>query len=237
MKKFIRNKLKQILDKLFIFSFGYKNNIYFLLNKKNLLFFDFIENKIINSSLKENSKLYPPYKICNSTIGEYSYIAQNSIINNTTLGKFCSIGPNLISGWGIHPTIGISTHPMFYSTKKQNGITLSTEDKIEELKPIQIGNDVFIGMNVTILDGVAIGDGAIIGAGAVVSKNIPPYAIALGNPIKIIKYRFNENIIQELLVLKWWDLSKDELKLVEHYFWDIDTFIKKIKEIKSSKNI
>ena len=77
-------------------------------------------------------------------------------------------------GWGIHPTQGISTSPMFYSSKKQNGITLSLIDKVEETKTIKIGNDVFIGANVTILDGISIGNGAIIGAGAVVSKDIPP---------------------------------------------------------------
>ena len=121
---------------------------------------------------------------------------------------------------------------MFYSTLKQNGITLSKEDKIEELKPITIGNDVFIGMNVTILDGVTIGDGAIIGAGAVVNKDIPPYAIAVGNPIRIVKYRFEENVVKELLELKWWNLPEENLKLVEQYFWDINTFIQKIKELK-----
>lgn len=187
---------------------------------------------ILNSIIKNNIKLYTPYRINNSKIEDYTYIAQNAIINTTLIGKFCSIGPNLLCGWGIHPTNGISTAPMFYSTLKQNGITLSKEDKIEELKPITIGNDVFIGMNVTILDGVTIGDGAIIGAGAVVNKDIPPYAIAVGNPIRIVKYRFEENVVKELLELKWWNLPEENLKLVEQYFWDINTFIQKIKELK-----
>ena len=190
------------------------------------------DQKNYKSYISRKAKVYEKSKITFSVIQNYTYIAQNAIINNTLIGKFCSIGPNLLCGWGIHPTNGISTAPMFYSTLKQNGITLSKEDKIEELKPITIGNDVFIGMNVTILDGVTIGDGAIIGAGAVVNKDIPPYAIAVGNPIRIVKYRFEENVVKELLELKWWNLPEENLKLVEQYFWDINTFIQKIKELK-----
>ncbi|WP_435801063.1 DapH/DapD/GlmU-related protein [Polaribacter sp.] len=109
----------------------------------------------------------------NTSIDDYTYVDINSYISETKIGKFCSIGPNLTCGWGIHPTNGISTSPMFYSTKKQNGITLSKENKIKERKPIKIGNDVLIGINVTILDGINIGDAAVIGAGSVVSKDIP----------------------------------------------------------------
>ena len=68
-------------------------------------------------------------------------------------------------------------------------------------------NDVFIGANVTVLDGVTVGDGAVIGAGAVVSKDIPAYAIAVGCPIKIIKYRFSQDQIEALLKIKWYEKS------------------------------
>src|SRR5690606_30914049 len=119
------------------------------------------------------SKINYPHRISHSKIGDYSYVAVNSRISQTQIGKFCSIGPNFFCGWGIHPIDGLSTSPMFYSTLKQNGLTLSDTDKIKERKPIVIGNDVFIGANVIILDGIEIGDGAIIGAGAIVSKNIP----------------------------------------------------------------
>ena len=114
---------------------------------------------------------------------------------------------------------------MFYSTKKQNGTTLSSEDKIQERKRIHIGNDVFIGTNVTVIDGITIGDGAIIGAGAVVTKDIPPYAIAVGCPIKVIKQRFNEEQRKIIQKLKWWDWDTEKLYLVEKYFFDIEKFI------------
>jgi len=186
-----------------------------------------VSNDNYNSCVDSTALCFEPYHIVNSQIGKYTYIAINSTINNTTIGKFCSIGPNLLCGWGIHPTNGISTAPMFYSTMKQNGITLSEVDKIQELKPSFIGNDVFIGANVTILDGVTIGDGAVIGAGAVVSKDIPPYAIAVGCPIRILKYRFEPEQIDKLLKIKWWEFDEDKLKDVERMFFDVDMFMDK----------
>jgi acetyltransferase-like isoleucine patch superfamily enzyme len=116
---------------------------------------------------------------------------------------------------------------MFYSTIRQNGRALSAVNKIEERKKIVIGNDVFIGANVTVLDGVTIGDGAIIGAGAVVSKDIPPYAIAVGCPINVIKYRFSPVHIDRLLRIRWWEFSNEKLQDVEKYFFDVESFIQK----------
>lgn len=188
--------------------------------------FEWLKNNLDNSEIEPSVKLYSPYDISDSRIGRYTYIAKNSHIDATTIGSFCSIGPNLVCGWGIHPTNLVSTHPMFYSTRKQNGTSFSLVDKIEERRPIQIGNDVFIGANVTILDGVTIGDGAIIGAGAVVSKDIPPFAIAVGCPIQIKRYRFSEKIRMALQEIKWWDFSEQQLRLVEQYAEDIDGFIK-----------
>jgi len=186
-----------------------------------------ITSSISESKIGINVKCQDTYHIYNSRIGDYSYIAMNSIVNNTTIGKFCSIGPNLICGWGIHPTNGISTSPMFYSTMKQNGMTLSIVDKIQEIKPIVIGNDVFIGANVTLLDGVTIGDGAVIGAGAVVSKDIPPYAIAVGCPIKVVRYRFEQDQIDKLLKIKWWEFESVKINEVERMFFDVNEFIEK----------
>lgn len=171
-------------------------------------------------------KIYEPSSISNTEIGDYSYIACNSNISYAKIGKFCSIGPNLLCGWGIHPVTGISTHPMFYSTKKQNGFSLSNDDKIEERKEIIIGNDVFIGANVTILDGVKIGNGAIIGAGAVVIHDIPDYAIAVGVPAKVKKYRFNKKTISKLNQLEWWNWEYNKLQKIEENFFNVKGLLK-----------
>ena len=105
------------------------------------------------------------------------------------------------------------------------------------IMPITIGNDVFIGMNVIVLDGVVIGNGAIIGAGSVVSKDIPPYAIATGNPIKIIRYRFDDDTINKLLKIQWWNFDFNQLDLVEKNFYDMPNFILSCKDYLNLKEI
>lgn len=186
----------------------------------------FIRNNNQDNCISDKARMYPPYHISESQIGDYSYVSMNSFISKANIGKFCSIGPNFLCGWGIHPTNTVSTNPMFYSMAKQNGFSMSGKNKIEERKDINIGNDVFIGANVVVLDGVTIGDGAVIGAGAVVSKDIPPYAIAVGCPIQILKYRFEKETINRLIKLKWWDWDFDRLKSVEDSFFDVETFLK-----------
>lgn len=219
IKKFIRGSVNEIV----LFEAPLKNyhaDLQALKSASNLF-------NTLDQNISSKAKIYAPFAVSESSIGDYTYIAQNSKISLSTIGKFCSIGPNFLCGYGIHPLNGISTAPMFYSTLKQNGITLSETNKIEERKLINIGNDVFIGMNVSVLDGVTIGDGAVIGAGAVVAKDIPPYAIAVGNPIQIIKYRFTAEQISKLLTIKWWDFEGEKLKDVEKVFFDIDGFIEK----------
>jgi len=191
---------------------------------------NYLNNTETKNNIGKNVRIYTPSHINDCQIGNYTYISYNAWITQTIIGKFCSIGPNLVCGWGIHPTNGISTSPSFYSSKAPNNVSFSKENKIEERKPIIIGNDVFIGANVTILDGVTIGDGAIIGAGAVVSKNIPPYAIAVGCPITISRFRFDDERIAELRRIEWWNFDEEELKDVEKYFFDINSFINKHKE-------
>lgn len=173
-------------------------------------------------------KINPVSVLKDVKIGDYTYVSENAVIIKAVIGKFCSIGPNLLCGWGIHPTNGISTAPMFYSANnKPNGITLSGNDKIEEHKKVIIGNDVFIGANVTVLDGITIGDGAVIGAGTVVSKDIPPYAVAVGSPVQIKRYRFDKKQIDRLLRIQWWNFSEEQLKDVEKMFFDVDEFLDK----------
>ena len=218
--------IKEIIRKPFFFLLAKLVPELHLLNDENVSW-SYLKSYSTNSKVDGLAKLMPPYKINNAEIGEGTYLAPNSTVSVTQIGKYCSIGPNFLCGWGIHPTNGISTSPTFYSTIQQNGRTLSTVNKIEERKKIIIGNDVFIGANVTVLDGVTIGDGAIIGAGAVVSKDIPPYAIAVGCPINVIRYRFSQDQIDRLLKIKWWEFNHEKLYDVEKYFFDIESFLKK----------
>jgi acetyltransferase-like isoleucine patch superfamily enzyme len=211
--------------KFFIFSLKNKliSVIEDVFNKK------FEGKKIDNCTIYQPTNLGKNISLHDVTLNSYSYISKNTIISHAVIGKFCSIGPNCIIGWGIHPLNGFSTSPVFYSTLGQAGITLSQINKINERKLIEIGNDVFIGMNVTILDGVTIGNGAVIGAGAVVSKDIPPYAIAAGNPIQILRYRFENEIIRKLEASKWWQYDIDKLEQLEKYFFEVNEVLAKIK--------
>lgn len=177
------------------------------------------------STISPKATLVAPYHLNNATIGDYTYVMPHSWISMVAIGKFCSIGPSFRCGGGIHPTEWISTSPMFYSRSKVNGYSLSRTNKVQERKPITIGNDVFIGMNVTILDGVTVGDGAVIGAGSVVPKDVPPYAIVAGNPMKLLRYRFPEEAIENLRKIAWWDWADDKLPEVERYCNDIIGFI------------
>jgi len=94
---------------------------------------------------------------------------------------------------------------------------------------IDIGNDVWIGAKSTIMSGVKIGDGAVIGARTMVTKDVPPYSIVVGNPGRIIKYRFNEGQVQKLLKIKWWDWTEDRIKTEATDMWSdkIDEFIER----------
>ncbi len=186
------------------------------LSKKQQMFEGIEEGAVIHQ---------PCVQFWDSTLGRGSYIGRNGCVSMTEIGRFCSIGPNLLCGWGIHPLHGISTSPCFYSTYKSAKMTYSKENKVEERKRITIGNDVFIGMNVTILDGVTIGNGAVIGAGAVVNHDIPPYAVAVGVPAKVVKYRFSPEIIKKLEAIKWWDWDDEKIQAVEKMFFDVESFV------------
>ena len=92
---------------------------------------------------------------------------------------------------------------------------------------ITIGNDVLIGRGVKVLSGVKIGDGAVIGAWSVVAKDIPPYAIAVGNPVVVKKYRFAPEVIEKLLRIRWWEWTPEIIISRMGDFRNIDIFIQK----------
>ncbi len=191
---------------------------------------------VTRSDIKPYVNIFEEVRVTASTIDSYTYISRNSRISQTMIGKFCSIGPNCTFGLGSHPSQGfVSSHPIFFSTLKQTGITFADQDYFDEIKYIKIGNDVWIGANVLILDGVSIGDGSIIAAGAVVNKDVPPYSIYGGIPAKLIRYKFDEETINFLLKFQWW--NKDEKWLRDNFkqFHNIDAFRKKYENQQEDK--
>ena len=161
-----------------------------------------------NTVFGKNNIIYDNTTVVNSQIGDHTYIGGSNKIQNAVIGKFCSIGPEVLIGLGIHPTNLKSTYPGFYTNPEYYRVEKLYNFDGEEYKKVEIGNDVWIGARATILDGVKVGDGAIIATGAVVTKNVPPYAIVGGVPANVIKYRFDEEQIKELLEEQWWNKIK-----------------------------
>jgi len=178
-----------------------------------------------DNSFEEGVTLYHNVNITGCKVGRYTYIARDCKIANADIGRFCSIGPEVVCGLGMHPTNMVSTHPSFYSLRGQSQVIFAKENHFKELQRVSIGNDVWIGARVISLDGVRIGNGAIIGAGALVNKDIPDYAIAVGIPSKVIKYRFNEEQIKLLNKICWWDWDIEKLKKYSDMFLDVNEFL------------
>jgi len=129
-------------------------------------------------------------------------------------------------GGGQHPIYFVSSSPLFYS---DNNVFNKYFHKaqFQEYLQTSIGNDVWIGANAFIRGGLTIGHGAIIGAHAVVTKDVEPYSIVVGNPARVIKMRFNEEIISKLLKIRWWDWTDVELSRSGSFFENINDFLEK----------
>ena len=108
-------------------------------------------------------------------------------------------------------------------------MTFSDVDTFKTFEDVIIGHDVWIGENAIIMDGITVGTGAIIAASSVVTKNIEPYAIVAGVPAKVLKFRFTEDQISDLLESEWWDLPNNWLKDNHKLMSSPNEFIKKIK--------
>lgn len=164
---------------------------------------------LVNVKMYEHSEFGRRNIIRNVEIGYGSYTGQNTTIKDSIIGKFSCLSSDVnIYGNSLHSYNKVSVYTDYWINKTFNQNFI---DETETTKTI-IGNDVWIGTNVVILDSIKIGDGAIIGAGSVVTKDIPAYSIAVGNPAKVVKMRFPENLISDLLKIEWWNLSPDILK-------------------------
>lgn len=132
------------------------------------------------------------------------------------IGKYCTIasGAKFLMNASNHKLDAFTGYPFKIFTAKGWGDGERSADDIHFKGDSIIGNDVWIGYEATILPGAKIGNGAIIGARAVVAGTVPPYAVAAGNPARIIRMRFDEEIVNLLLRLKWWDW--DPKKLAEN---------------------
>ena len=175
----------------------------------------------LNAVIKDTQIEVGDYTIYNDFVANPLLFEKNNVLyhypilrEKLIIGKFCSIacGTKFLFNCANHSLKSLSTYtfPLFYEEweLEKSNITTAWDNKGD----IVIGNDVWIGYEAVIMAGVHIGDGAIIAARAVVTKDVPPYTIVGGTPAKEIRKRFDAEVIQQLLILKWWDWSTDEIR-------------------------
>ena len=175
----------------------------------------------LNAVIKDPQIEVGDYTIYNDFIADPLLFEKNNVLyhypilrEKLIIGKFCSIacGTKFLFNCANHSLKSLSTYtfPLFYEEweLEKSNITTAWDNKGD----IVIGNDVWIGYEAVIMAGVHIGDGAIIAARAVVTKDVPPYTIVGGTPAKEIRKRFDAEVIEQLLILKWWDWSTDEIR-------------------------
>ncbi len=176
-------------------------------------------------------------RVVNCEVGFGTLIAPDADLCNTKIGKYSQIG-NVKIIRGQHPIHFASTHTAFYSLLKQAGFTYVDKQYFEEYKfadedkrwSVIIGNDVWLTRECTVIEGVTIGDGAVILPGAVVTKDVPPYAVVGGVPAKVVRNRFDDETINWLMELKWWDKDEEWLRKYAPYFSDPQKLREKVSE-------
>lgn len=195
------------------------------------------DTSIVRCNFENNVVINRRSYINDSYIGMYTYAGINTTVNWSKIGRFCSIARNVDIGGFDHDYHKITTMPEFRFNQTNNG-----GGKLEKIKDHSndyciIGNDVWIAAGAQILHKVKIGDGAVIGGGAVVTHDVPPYAIVVGVPAKIIGYRCEKSLIDQLLNIKWWNWPIDVIQANMQYFIENDITqdsLNKMKEISES---
>lgn len=187
--------------------------------------------KVVNSTMGTYARVKDYAELHASQLGDYSYISQHSLVNKTVIAKFTSIAQGCYLGLWEHNT-EVSTHSFYLYEHSGHFVKGYTNYEKDSLLT-HIGSDVWIGANAVILKGITIGNGAIIGAGSVVTKSVPPYAIAVGNPAKIIKYRYSPNEVDWFQQLQWWNLERDVIQKIvdQNGFKDFQLFKKILNQM------
>lgn len=181
-----------------------------------------------NANVDKTAAICSKVRFYRGKLGRYSYIGNNSFVCDTDIGNFTSISTDCYIGGTTHPLDWVSTSPVFH--KHENIMKKNfARHEFDIFKRTTIGNDVWIGNRVMIKAGVTIADGAVIGMGSVVTKDVGPYEIWAGNPARFVRKRFDEDAIEKLVSINWWEW--EDSKLAEKA-----VFIKDVKQFVYEKN-
>jgi len=169
-------------------------------------------------------------------VGRYLFLNIGSVIYpHVNIGRYCSIARGCEIAVANHPTSFLSTHSFQYHSAQfpKDPIYKNNIKRVSWRghPSTMIGNDVWIGAQSIVKAGVVIGDGAIIAANSVVTKDVAPYSIVGGSPAKLIRKRFNDAQIAELISLKWWDLPLNVIGSLP--FNDIEKCIEELKKLRA----
>ncbi len=176
-----------------------------------------VNSQVCNSKFEGYNFIGQGATVAFSEFGKYSYISKNSVIKNTKVGRFTSISWNCSIGPEEHDFNRLSSSSILTSVKTFTLFDHKFYNPFE--KSCSIGNDCWIGCNSTILRGVNIPDGVVVGANTVVTYSPPPYAVIVGAPAKVLKFRFDEKVIEKLLKIKWWSYDDSIIRQLEPYFF------------------
>jgi acetyltransferase-like isoleucine patch superfamily enzyme len=191
---------------------------------------------IINSKIHQTSSVGSGSQVVESTLGKYTYCGYDCTILFSDIGSFCSIAGNVFIEGARHPLDWVSTSPAFFKEGKNDGMKHKfASHPLNGDVRTTIKNDVWIGERVLIQKGITIGNGAVIAMGSVVTKDVEDYAIVAGAPARIIKKRFSDSLISNLLESEWWNLDEKTLHALGPYFPCPETFLNELVKQRNSK--
>lgn len=169
----------------------------------------------------------------NVEMGDYSYCGQFCFFQNATINRFANIAAAVRIGPTRHPTDRPTQHHFTYR-RVLYGFAERDDEEFFAWRAAQraaIGHDTWLGHGAIVMPNVTVGTGAVIGAGAVVTKDIPPYGIAVGVPASVVKHRFSAKIVDALLEIAWWDWSHETIAdRIEDFSAPIEGFVEKYRE-------
>lgn len=170
--------------------------------------------KIVNSSFGIYNEIGKHSVLENVQLGDYSYAMEFCYLQNTIVKKFSNIAAMTRIGPTDHPMQRVTQHHFTYRRKLYGLDSVDDESFFAEraTRHTIIGNDTWIGHGAIIMPEVIVGDGSVIGSGSIVTKDVPAYSVVVGSPARVIKMRFPEQMIEQLLAIAWWDWPDEILR-------------------------